>query len=558
MEDADGGAENEEDDKGSSQHLLQQSYATELQNAQLRVTYASQRSFLAAPQDFVEDFSQPLDDFSSLAAPNLPGMPQNRSNDVSARLSDDEEEEETKAMQSLHELRAAGGSRRFEDEIPLADLEGGGKAAMSRRRAALMEICNKLILDSAFLRKFSQSGVACLVIQRCKVEKDVITNALIATIVNLVLQGVKSSGSATALYKTGVIDSLSRLLEVDRSLHAIAKDRASNMSKATQQAVQELQSRVCGLSIWADEDLSSVSPKLLALKALEVLTRRLREAGNREALLNKEILSILLKTLHEVSSNTNQPSKDIRAQHKLQQESALLLIESFVVAEACNSDPALWDDQSLSKLVQLLSGVISEDECAEGIQQLILRICISLANNNARISDAFARPDILKRFTSIVNDSLTRIKTLPFDEGLLLLDRLVLGLGALINLAEWSDDVRTMLLDQEKQGLNAMIKTFTDSRASTEEADSMETSQINVAYGYLAILLGSLCQNKHAMKHIRDQLPGKTLASLIAAIDEFVLHHQKTDQLGEDVGDSAWTAFTERLRAVADALKAVN
>lgn len=315
---------------------------------------------------------------------------------------------------------------------------------------------------------------------------------------------------------------------------------------------------MCDLSIWTDEDLSTISPKLLALKALEVLIRRLREAGNREALLNKELLSTLLKTLHEVSSITNRSSEDIRVQHRLQQESALLLIESFVVAETCNSDPTLWDHQNLSKLVQLLAEFISRDECSDKTQQLILRICISLANNNARISDAFARPDILKSFTSIVNDSFTKIKTLPLEEGLLLLDRLVLGLGALINLAEWSDNVRVMLLDQEEPGLNAMIKTFTDSRASAEEADSMEMSQINVAYGYLAILLGNLCQNRQAMEYVRDQLPDKSLHSLIAAIDEFVLHHQRTDQMEEEVGDSAWIAFTERLRAVADALKAVN
>jgi len=69
-------------------------------------------------------------------------------------------------------------------------------------------------------------------------------------------------------------------------------------------------------------------------------------------------------------------------------------------------------------------------------------------------------------------------------------------------------------------------------------------------------LLGNLSQNRQVKEHIRHRLPGQSLQSLIAAIDEFVLHHQKTDQMGEAAVDSAWTAFTERLRAIAEVLKA--
>lgn len=559
MEDDDGvEIEGEEDSQSLLPQRTQASHTTESQNAHLKVTYASQRSFLAAPEDLMEDFSQPLDDFAGLTVPTLPGMSQNRSNDVSTHPSDDEEEEASKAMQSLHELRAAGGSRRFEDEIPLGDLEGSGKAATSRRRAALMEICNKLILDNDFLRKFSQSEIVCLVLHRCHSEKDQITMAIVAVVVALVLQDAKSNATATAIYKTGVMECLLRCLDGSRNLLTIAKDRASNMSKASQQAVQELQGRVCSSKLWGELCVATVSPKLLALQALEILIRRLREAGNREGLLNKELLSGLLKILDDVSNVTNQfiYDKDKGTQNKLLQELILSVMESFVVVEACNLNLELWDAWNLRRLVESLELIVTKDNCPESTQQLILRICISLANNNARISDVFAQPTLIAKFVMIVNDSFDKIKDLPIDQGLLLLDRLVLGLGALINLAEWSDEVRVILLQKETPQLNDLIKTFTFSRACAEEADSLERSQINVAYGYLAILLGNLSQNKQVKDHIRNQLPGKSLMSLIAAIDEFVLHHQRTDQLGESAGDGAWAAFTERLRAVADVLKA--
>jgi hypothetical protein len=151
--------------------------------------------------------------------------------------------------------------------------------------------------------------------------------------------------------------------------------------------------------------------------------------------------------------------------------------------------------------------------------------------------------------------SFSNMQELPLEEALTSLDGTVLLCAALINLTECSDDVCTTILNHEPEGLNALIATFTASRQRAEEADSMETTQMNVAYGYLAVLLGNVCQNAELKRHVKSQLPGKTLKSLIEGVDEFVLHNQRTDQLGESQ-DGAWAAFTERLRAVADALKA--
>ncbi len=74
----------------------------------------------------------------------------------------------------------------------------------------------------------------------------------------------------------------------------------------------------------------------------------------------------------------------------------------------------------------------------------------------------------------------------------------------------------------------------------------MEDSHFNVAFGYLAVLLGYFTLLQHLSKVIRDALPGGTLQSLIASIKEFIYHHEKVDALSENYEHSQ-TGMTEQL-----------
>ena len=57
----------------------------------------------------------------------------------------------------------------------------------------------------------------------------------------------------------------------------------------------------------------------------------------------------------------------------------------------------------------------------------------------------------------------------------------------------------------------------------------MEESHTNVAFGYLAVLLGDLCQEDHIRYKARGRLPNSSLKCLLAAIEEFIAHHRKVD-----------------------------
>ena len=90
----------------------------------------------------------------------------------------------------------------------------------------------------------------------------------------------------------------------------------------------------------------------------------------------------------------------------------------------------------------------------------------------------------------------------------------------------------------------------------------MEESQSNVAFGYLSILLGNLCQNNIVRDLLRSKMPKNSLGPLIDAVQEFVSHNQKVDEERRQItggeGENWHKGFTERLEQVAVRLKTVE
>jgi hypothetical protein len=91
----------------------------------------------------------------------------------------------------------------------------------------------------------------------------------------------------------------------------------------------------------------------------------------------------------------------------------------------------------------------------------------------------------------------------------------------------------------------------------------MEESHTNVAFGYLAVLLGDLCQEDHIRYKARGRLPNSSLKSLLGAIEEFIAHHRKVDEhmFGveedeDDGGPGPQAEFTARLQDVMVRLRA--
>lgn len=88
----------------------------------------------------------------------------------------------------------------------------------------------------------------------------------------------------------------------------------------------------------------------------------------------------------------------------------------------------------------------------------------------------------------------------------------------------------------------------------------MEKTHSNVAFGYLAVLLGNLCLNRRVKQQVCAQLPGATLRPLSDAVGEFLHYHKKVDdQFQSADGDDATAqdGFTARLQMMVDRLNEI-
>jgi hypothetical protein len=119
---------------------------------------------------------------------------------------------------------------------------------------------------------------------------------------------------------------------------------------------------------------------------------------------------------------------------------------------------------------------------------------------------------------------------------------------------------------------------FRRGRTLADEALTEEAVVANVAHGYLAVVLANLCRDPDAREVIVAQLSSSGrdesevndgaadksdtggsgglggLATLVAAVEEFVMYHQKVDMVNLDA-DMGESAFTEVLKGVLKKLK---
>jgi hypothetical protein len=81
-----------------------------------------------------------------------------------------------------------------------------------------------------------------------------------------------------------------------------------------------------------------------------------------------------------------------------------------------------------------------------------------------------------------------------------------------------------------------------------------------VAFGYLTVLLGYLSQLRDVAARIRAELPGQHFGALIEAIEEFISHHKKVDDLFKDDArcHNPHSSLTERLSRMLAGLRGIE
>jgi len=519
-----------------------------------KVTYAQQRSYLEerTEEDALDMLAEELGHPSGFLATQIqPPMDEEL---------DEEDDSQRAQPRSVHDLRAAGTKRRLLHELEalVNEVEGQGFNSLSSKRSALVELSIKL---------FNKDAVACCldhgldseIVKNCSKTTDTVFNFSAAVTVASLIAGGATLRFLTNLHGSECFRNIIQLLDSKQDISKIVKDRKANMSKIAQISILDFKTEVLNSDLWTTAKLTTLSPRLTSLKALELFVRRLRELGSHENVLDEVTLGTLLSIAEStVSLHTKEQALDI-----ITLESVLSTLESSTLIPSSLFKRSGWSIKLLKKFANIIPHLLSAGDTTttHAIETLALRLMLNLTNNNARACDVFASPvtvqpvlrSIINRFDVLLSNAAeeTRIPNL---------DKLILSLGALINLTEWSNEARLSTVDGSDKLLDQVVRLFAAGRERAAQAESIQASQTNVAYGYLAVLLGNICQNDKIRKLVEDKLPSGRLDPLIEAVEEFIRFNQKVDKevFEGDEGNEVFVQFTDRLKAVVERLRRNN
>lgn len=515
------------------------------------ITYARERSYLVEPADSMETLlSQPL--ASPEQKRGWPGPQPAKDGDL-------QEESEFNTMRSIHDLRASGDSRRFTDEmeVMMEDIEHPNSASLARRRNGMIELARRLVNDD-FRSRFTHSGYKYRVLSGCRDVQDPIVGYALAAAISIILAflpQVQTSIDVEIL----TLKSLTNMLDHVKDIEVISRERKMNMSKSAQILLTDFKTVVRSLPLWAGNVPMFMSPCLLGLRALDELVQSSRAISTSQAVADEGLVStIVVKIIniieHHLKLLPSAPKQYVQS-YGLELEFALSIMESYTLSPAFCADASLWTEKLLRQLVTSIDTVLAMHiELGSRTKFLCLRLCLNLANNNERNSDAFNVPSLIASLMELISTGLdTSTPQLELDDGVQKLDMTILALGTMINLVEWSVNVRKTVLDSTSKQLDALVQAFVKNRELVYEVDSLKESHTNVLHGYLAVLLGNLCHEPALRKHVIARLPKERLGMVIEAVEEFIEHHKTADS--QEEAQDVWVAFTARLQTVAEGLK---
>lgn len=420
----------------------------------LKVTYARERSFLTD-----DDVSQPgCFDSATTNELVLDARRQRRAvRDVTnfqkleilAGDLDEVSDYQGSAMRSIHELREAGGNARVfsEMEAILDDIDEASASGSTVKRSKLLELAIKL-QELPFCRLFGDQGLDQRIFDHLVPTKDILVDTLVATIVLSLLAG---SGSTLKLHQwrvSRITTFMIRLLDRNQDLILFTENRTVNISRVAQTQFKILWDLLLKSTTWRVGRPTVLTPRVIALQCLEYIVRRIRETGYVDPVLSPGDIRRIVQLLQaDPSVEIQQQQSCLNAEIQL----SVSILESWTICKDPSDRDTTWTDNTLGIVIGLLSRLDSlAKEDIGTLRTLTLRLYLNLTNNNPVLCTAFSKPSVIESMLNIVVShfqSLSEAATQEIPE--VMLDNLILALGSMINLAEWSDAVRLIVMRLE-------------------------------------------------------------------------------------------------------------
>lgn len=438
-----------------------------------RATYSSQRSYLAP--DMVDDtstFGVPPNDGGQKLKKRLRPETMSLETEYPESVHDSEfDGSQSNAMRTVHELRESGENARHLNDIEALfdDIDGQSLASISLKRRRLLDLIHRLH-DPTFCRlMFDQGFDHRLLAESASRGNDAVADALLAVAVLCFVAMPSRRQAASIACDLQIADFFAAKLNCDQDLLGLIRNRRSNLSKQDQLDLKGyFFDGLRNSPVWRSGAPVRPSVRLIALQGLEHFIRTRREIGSKIEILPLETIWQLVQVLVS-AQKTASPGVDLLLEVRL----AISILESYTISGADHGDQQ-WTESLLKPLTIVLSWLtfVPDADGAE-TRRLTIRLYLNLTNNNPRLCEAFAGHEVLRTMLSVVDSHFQMLSDRKQGlSGSHVLDTLILALGTLINLVEWSPTVRGMMTstdDQDNCHLRTIVKLFVARRNAIDE-----------------------------------------------------------------------------------------
>lgn len=376
-------------------------------------------------------------------------------------------------IRSIHELRQGGANKRFVESVEalLDDIGTPTITMKSRRRSALLDLASKAT-EKGFCRHFLDNDLNHRLVLRIGQEMDMISGFAIVSLISALLTEGAALHTIAQIRDEGINDLLGRMLDSAETIHILVKQRRTNMSKVAQSLVLEYEVMLLSTTLWAGVQVEELSPQMTALKCLETLILKTREAGSREDILSEELTQKLFNILRMALKHGWWD--EVMGCSTTIIHLVLSILESHSIHTKDIGTTPAWTLEYLPLMVKTLTKAINRPHVEFSMSQtLALRWTLNMTVHRSQVSDAFAQSDLLVPLGRVIVEGFTLISSfLPGNQRQSILDNLVLTLAVMINLAEYSITARKCmqgLSGSSHDPLEGMLQIFIDRQESIAE-----------------------------------------------------------------------------------------
>ncbi|EAU30618.1 predicted protein [Aspergillus terreus NIH2624] len=509
-----------------------------------KVTYARQRSFLDEMSLLEEDglsHTSPHGKKSSFMIAPTPAIPSYPHND---------EVNDNRPVRSIHELRQSGDNARFREAVELIfeDIEDSDNST-PERCSAFIQLCEKL-LDRRCVSHFSEYGFDERLVKSMRKDIDIQSASLALCAYRMACDGGSFSYALSGPFWSRLLDLAPALLDVEVELLSLLKQRSLGLSRTTHASAKKilpnLTSAASGDSALSDQ----VTPQSLTLSSIHHVLQRVREKGSTVEPLSASLLHKLLQLLP-----LEDPDEACSLSPHRSQRSVLVLsiLETYTIVSGPLDTEQCASFYPLGQLHTLLNAKRNDPDYE--ILILYVRLILNLTNKDLSLCDIFTTPQILSGLVHIITAGFSEEPEGPIDKESSSLNTVILALGALINLAEKNDGFRAMFLIPSPGStpfLQSLIQRFSTNIGHVDQAHSVPEMHHNVALGYLAILLVTICLNSDAFRLAKDVVGKKGISLMLSTSQEFLQYYQRVEQdsyplEGRDEKESQFTGRLEHI-----------